>query len=217
MAQKKLSAMTITQVAVALAVLTTVIAMVASGSIVVSGGRSFEEGVHSVALGFMLAAYVFLILVIMVFKKTPPEPLCVVDQDGFLSVSPCDREGFIVLDQVSIRCAFQNIERQRLPAVRIVVARLLTIPDDFLDSLSFLPNLTLLDVQGATVSKDFWNRLEDLPSISHVLATNAISKELLRDVSISLPEIKFWLGQERKLVIGSKAAMNPTGSCYNES
>ena len=212
MPSKKRPAITITQVAIALSVVTTVIAMAASGSIVVSGGRSFEEGAHSIALGFMLAAYVFLILVIMVFKKTTPETLCVFDQDGFLSVSPCDRDNFVVLDQVSIGWEFKNIERQRLPAVRIVVARLLTIPDNFLESLSLLPNLAVLDVQGATVSTEFWNRLEELPSISHVLATNAIPNDLLRYVSISLPEIKFWLERERKLVIGSKAAMNPTGS-----
>ena len=102
--------------------------------------------------------------------------------------------------------------KRRRAEIRIVVAREVFIPDSFLALLAQFPNLTLLDVQDATVAPEFWANLEELPNVSHVLATNAIPSDLFRNISISLPEVKFWLGQHRKLVIGSKAAMNPGGT-----
>ena len=96
--------------------------------------------------------------------------------------------------------------------MRIVIARELTISESFLDVLIHFPNLTMLDLQDSKVTPEFWNQLEELPNIAHVLAKNAVPSELLRNISIALPEVRIWLDKRRQLVIGSYKAMNPSGA-----
>ena len=215
MGKRKRRSITITKVAIALAVATTLMAMTASGSIVVSGGRNFEEGVHQVSLGIMLLAYVFLIVVIMKFKPQPVVALNVVEEDDFLLITPCNSDGFLVLDQAGVDAtavgSFKKMPSDRRSAIRIVVARNVSIPSSFPDSLALLPNLMLLDLQEAKVAPEFWIDLEELPSVTHVLATNAISSDMLRNISISLPEVRFWLDKPRKLVVRSRESMKPWG------
>lgn len=214
MRKRKRTVITTTKVAVALAIVTTVIAMAASGSILISGGRNFEEGIHQIALCLMLLAYIFLIVVLMNAKKRQFVPLNVVEQGDFLLVSPCDIRDAILLTQSEVDGAVSSLAKlsnSRKSGLRIVIARQLAISEGFLDVLSLFPNVTMLDLQDATVNSEFWNNLEDLPNISHVLATNAVPKDLLRNLSISLPEVRFWLDKPRQLVIGSYNAMNPSG------
>lgn len=207
-------AVSVTKIAIAIAVVTTLLAMTASGLIVVTGGRSFEEGMHQFALVVMLLAYLFLIGVLMASKQKPVESLQVVDQEGFLAVSPCGRNSCLVLDQNRIDAVgngfINRISKHRRAAVRIVVARDVSIPNTFQDSLALFPNTTLLDLQASKVPIEFWYSLEELPNISHVLATSAIPIDQLRNISDSLPEVKFWLGHRRKLLISSKAATIPS-------
>ena len=211
MRKRRRPAITITKIAIAFAVVTTICAMAASGSIVVAGGRSFEEGVHAIALSVMLIAYLFLITVLMACKPKPIESLSVVAHDNSLLVSPCGIDSCLILDQVRIDGSGVKLAKHRREDIRIVVARATSISESFLDLLAQFPNLTLLDLQDARVTPDFWDNLEELPSVSHVLATNAIPSDQLRNISISLPEVKFWLDKHRNLVIGSKAAMYPRG------
>jgi hypothetical protein len=214
MRKRKRSAITITKVAVALAIVTTVIAMAASGSILISGGRSFEEGVHQVALGLMLMAYIFLIAVLMNAKKQQFVPLNVVEQEDFLLVSPCNVRDAILLTQAEVdgtSSSLVHLPNSRKSGLRIVIARQLSISESFLDVLSLFPNVAVLDLQDSSVATEFWDNLEELPNISHVLATNAVPKEMLRNLSISLPEVRFWLDKHRQLVVGSYNAMNPSG------
>ena len=215
MRKRKRFVITITKVAIALAVATTVIAMAASGSILISGGRNFEEGVHQVALGLMLLAYLFLIFVLMSVKKNQFVPLNVVEQGDFLLVSPCDIRDTISLTQSEVEgltSSLIKLPSSRRTSVRIVIARQLSISEGFIDVLSQFPNLTLLDMQNSKVTSEFWNNLEEVPSIAHVLATNAVPADLLRNIAISLPEVRFWLDKHRQLVIGSYKAMNPNGA-----
>lgn len=215
MRKRKRSAITITKVAIALAVATTVIAMTASGSILISGGRNFEERVHQAALGLMLFAYLFLIFVLMNAKKKPFVPLNVVEQGDFLSVSPCNIRDTLLLTQSEVdglTSSLTKLPRSRKSTMRIVIARELSISEGFLDVLSHFPNVTILDLQDSKVTTEFWNQLEELPNIAHVLAKNAVPAELLRNISISLPEVRFWLDKRRQLVIGSDKAMNPNGA-----
>ena len=215
MRKRRRPVITITKIASALAVVTTMLGMAASGSIVIAGGRSFEEGVHQIALSVMLIAYLFLLSVLMAAKQKQIEPLKIVEQECYLVISPCGMDNCLVLDQAGIDSALEGSgahdARRRRAEIRIVVARQVLIPDSFLALLAQFPDLTLLDLQDATVAPEFWANLEELPSVSHVLATNAIPSDQLRNISISLPEVKFWLGKHRKLVIGSKTAMNPRG------
>lgn len=215
MRKRRRPVITITKIAIALAVVTTMFAMAASGSIVIAGGRSFEERIHTIALGMMLIAYLFLLSVLMAAKQEQIVSLSIVEKERCLVVCPCGMENCLVLDQAGVDSALEGSNardaRRRRTEIRIVVARNVLIPDSFLALLAQFPNLTLLDMQDATVAPDFWANLEEFPSVSHVLATNAIPSDQLRNISISLPEVKFWLGQHRKLVIGSKAAMNPSG------
>ena len=215
MRKRQRPVITITKIAIALVVLTTLLGMAASGSIVIAGGRNFEEGIHSIALSMMLIAYLFLLSVLMSARQKQIESLRIVEQEHFLVVSPCGIENCLVLDQAGIDIALEGSGaldvRRRRAEIRMVVAREVFIPDSFLAFLAQFPNLILLDLQDAKVAPEFWANLEELPSVSHVLATNAIPSDQLRNISISLPEVKFWLGQRRKLVIGSKAAMNPRG------
>ena len=215
MQKRRRPVISITKIAIALAVLTTMFAMAASGSIVIAGGRSFEEDVHQIALGIMLIAYLFLLSVLLAARQKQIESLRIVEQECCLVISPCGLDNCLVLDQACIDYALEgsvaNDARRRRAEIRIVVAREVSIPDTFLAWLAQFPNLNLLDLQDARVAPEFWANLEELPSVSHVLATNAIPSDQLRNISISLPEVKFWLGQRRKLVIGSKAAMNPRG------
>lgn len=213
MRKRRRPVITVTKIAIFLAVVTTLFAMAASGSIVIAGGRSFEEGVHQFALSVMLVAYLFLLSVLMGAKQKQIESLRIVEQECYLVVSPCGINNCLVLDQAGIDIALEgsgavHVGRRRAE-IRMVVAREVLIPDSFLAFLAQFPNLILLDLQDATAAPEFWANLEELSSVSHVLATNAIPSDQLRNISISLPEVKFWLGQRRKLVIGSKAAMNP--------
>ena len=215
MRKRRRPVITITKIAIAFAVVTTLLGMAASGSNVIAGGRSFEEGVHQVALSVMLVAYLFLLSVLMGAKQKQIESLRIVEQERCLVVSPCGMDNCLVLDQAGIDIALEGSGaldvRRRRAEIRMVVAREVSIPDSFLAFLAQFPNLILLDLQDAKVAPEFWANLEELPSVSHVLATNAIPSDQFRNISISLPEVKFWLGQRRKLVIGSKAAMNPRG------
>ncbi len=215
MRKRKRFVITITKVAIAFAVATTVIAMAASGSILISGGRNFEEGVHQVALGLMLLAYLFLIFVLMSVKKQQFAPLNVVDQGDFLLVSPCNVRDAVLLTQPEVEgltSSLTKLPSSRKIGIRIVIARRLSISESFLDVLSQFPNVTMLDMQDSKVASEFWNNLEELPNIAHVLATNAVPTDLLRNISISLPEVRFWLDKHRQLVIGSYQAMNPSGA-----
>jgi len=215
MRKRRRSAITITKVAVAVAVVTTVIAMAASGSILISEGRKFEEGVHQVALGLMLLAYIFLIMVLMNAKKKLFVPLDIVEQEDFLLVSPCNIRDTILLDQSEVdglTSGLAKIPSSRRSSVRIVLARKLSISGSFLDVLGQFPNVTILDLQDSVVAPEFWDNLEELPNISHVLATNAVPSDMLRNISISLPEVRFWLDRHRQLVVGSFNAMNPSGA-----
>ena len=216
MRKRRRPVITITKIAIALVVVTTLLGMAASGSIVIAGGRNFEEGIHSIALSMMLIAYLFLLSVLMTAKQKQTQSLNIVEQENFLVVSPCGMNNCLVLDQAGIDSALEGSgshdANRRRAEIRIVVARQVLIPDTFLAFLAQFPNLTLLDLQDAKVAPEFWANLEELPSVSHVLATNAIPSDQLRNISISLPEVKFWLGKQRRLVIGSKAAMNPSGS-----
>jgi len=215
MGKRKRPSITITKVAISLAVVTTLLAMAASGSIVISGGRNFEEGIHQAALGLMLLAYLFLIVVIMAYKPQPVVALNVVEEDGFLLITPCNSDGFVVLDQAAVdataKGSFAKMPKQRRSAIRIVVARDVRIPSSFSDSLALFPNLMLLDLQEAKVASEFWDDLEELPNVTHVLATNAIASDMLRNLSISLPEVKFWLDRPRNLVLRSRVSMQPGG------
>lgn len=213
--RKRRRPVTTITIAIAIAAVTTMLAMAASGSIVIAGGRSFEEGVHQVALGVMLMAYLFLLSVLMAARQKQIESLSIVEQERCLLVSPCGMDNCLVLDQVGIDSTLEgsgthDVKRRRAE-IRVVVARDVLISDSFLALLAQFPNLNLLDLQDSTVAPGFWANLEELPNVSHVLATNAIPSDLLRNISISLPEVKFWLGEHRKLVIGSKAAMYPRG------
>ncbi len=211
MRKRRRPVITITKIAIFLAVLTTMFAMAASGSIVIAEGRSFEEGVHQFALSVMLVAYLFLLSVLMGAKQKQIESLSIVAHDNSLLVSPCGIDSCLILDQVRIDGSGVKHAKHRRAEIRIVVARGASISESFLDLLAQFPNLTLLDLQDAKVAPDFWANLEELPSVSHVLATNAIPSDQLRNISISLPEVKFWLDKHRNLVIGSKAAMYPRG------
>jgi hypothetical protein len=212
MRKRKRLAITITQVAIALVVVTTVIGMAASGSILFSGGRNFQEGVHAFSLVIMLIAYLFLIVVLMTNKPLPIRTLSIVEHEASLLVSPCRVTEYIVLDQAgvdrAVAGAFSKIRRRPRAAIRIVVARAVSIPESFLDSLLRFPNLAILDVQDSNVDSEFWNNLEELQSLSHVLATNAIPSNILRNMSIALPEVRFWLGHHRNLVICSAVTTN---------
>jgi len=216
MGKRRRSSISTIKVAVACAAVTTVLARAASGLVFASGGRRFAEQIHYVALAVMLIAYLFLITTLMAAKKSQPVSLSVVEVDNSLVISPCDIEQCAILDQTSIDRASKNPHevglRKRRLAIRFLIARDVSIPDSFLIALTLFPNLTLLDIQNARVSQEFWALLEELPSLKNVLATNAISDELLRKVSLSLPEVKFWVGKHRNLVIASKASLNPKGA-----
>jgi hypothetical protein len=213
MRKRKRPAITVTKVAIAIAIAMTVLAMAASGSIVLSGGRQFAEGIHQLSLLLMLIAYLFLIGVVMTNRKQPVALLKVVENDEGLTVSPCSGRQVLVADQSLINMSTDEfsstIIKDRRYLIRVLIARELSIPESFLDTLALLPNITVLDFQNASVDSEFWLNLEEFPSVAHVLATNAISKELLRNVSSSLPEVKFWLDKNRKIIVGSMTA-SPT-------
>jgi hypothetical protein len=215
MGNRRRSTITVTKVAVACAAATTVFAMAASGIVFVSGGRNYAEGLHQFALLVMLIAYVFLILSLLLSKKNQPVAMNVVEKDDCLVVSPCSTNAYVVLAQADIDHIavdpHKEVSRDRRGAIRIIIARDVSIQEPFLNALALFPNLCILDLQDSIVSPEFWTALDELPNLSHVLATNAIADELLRNISFSLPEVKFWIGKRRNLVIASAAALHPRG------
>ncbi len=213
MAKRRRFNFTVTKIAVVCAAVTTLLAMSASGVVFATGGRSYAEQIHQLALFVMLVAYVFLIVALMAAKTNQPTSLNVVERADSILVSPCRIEAYAILNQTDIDRFVQNphkdISRDRRNAIRIILARDVVIPERFLDVLVLFPNLSVLDLQDCKVALEFWSGLEELPNLSDVLATNAIPDHVLRDISFSLPEVKFWIGKRRNVVVLSKAALNP--------
>jgi hypothetical protein len=212
MARRRRSHITPAKVAIALAVLTTIFAMIASALNAISDGDPFEVGLHQFAMILMLAAYSFLILVIMSSRKKKIASLQVMDENELLSISPCVRSEVVVLDQSSIDAGTKG-PLSKIPyasrfAMRVAVARSLKVDESSIEALLLFPNLAILDLQDATVDRGFWDALEDLSSLDHVLANGAIDIALLKKISISIPEVKFWL-EPKKLAIGSLVGTKP--------
>ncbi len=215
MANRRRSTITVTKVAVVCAAVTTALAMAASGVVFATGGRNYAEGLHQSALLVMLVAYVFLIGSLMISKRNQPVSLRIDEREDCLLLSPCCVDDYALLDQTNIDRFAANphkeISRDRRSAIRIILARNVSIEEHFLNTLALFPNLCVLDLQDSQVSDDFWTNLDELPNLSHVLATNAIADEMLRNISFSLPEVKFWIGKRRKLVLASTSALHPQG------
>ncbi len=215
MGNRRRSTISLTKIAVACASATTVIAMATSGIVFATGGRNYAEGLHQSALLFMLMAYVFLIVTLMVSKKNQPASLSVVEENDGLFLSPCSVNAYAILDQANIDRFASNphkiISTDRRGAIRVIVARDVSIQENFLNTLALFPNLSVLDLQGSKVSTEFWQCLDELPNLSHVLATNAITVEILRNIAFTLPEVRFWIDKRRSLVIASTPTQKPHG------
>ena len=211
MAKRRRTTITTTKVAVLCAAVTTLLALAASGLVFVTGGQRYAENIHWLAMFIMLIAYVFLIATLKAARKHQLFSLNVVETDDSFVISPCGVQDCFVLDQRTIDGRLlESRTRKRSHSIRVLIARELTVSDSFLDDLMHFPNLTLLDLQNSTVPQAFWSRLEELPSLTNVIATNAISDELLRTISLSLPEVKFWTGKYRNLVVASTASLKAT-------
>lgn len=220
MRRRLLRSVTPTKIAIAFAVIATLAAMVASARNAITLGRTQEVNVHVFAMMVMLFSYLCLILVIIVCRKKPLTALSVVDKKEMLAVSPCIRNDVIVLDQDAIdqgrHGPIFDLPRASLYNMRIAIARSVTVPEGFSETLRAFPNLVVLDLQGSTVPVSFWTSVESLESIEHVLAYECMELASLKHLSISLPEVKFWM-EPRKLAIGSTAAMNSLDLSGTES
>lgn len=211
LAKRKRQRITPIKVAIGIVIFTTLLAMTASAAVAATEGRGVTEELHQLALVLMLMAYLFLIAILMGAKKSQTETVTVFERNGSLHVSPCSRFSVLALDQASVNDGTKGplslISKQRRAAIRVIVGRSLAIPESFLDSMLLFPNLNLLDLQDSQVPESFWDELEELDNLEHVLAANAMSSDQVREVTLSVPEVKFWLDR-KELVMGTKTAVN---------
>jgi len=215
MAKRKRSMMTPIKISIAFAASTTLFAMIASAVHAITDGRDFAVQLHQVSLVVMLISFLVLISVMISSKKEPLQALVVLDEKEHLSISPCSVSQFFVFDQssvdASIKGSIRAMPKTRRVAVRVVIARSLAIPDSFAETLRLFPSMTILDLQESIVHPEFWECLEEFDYIQHVLAKDAIPSETFKNVSIALPEVKFWMST-RKLALGFPHATKTVNS-----
>ncbi|XZE17918.1 hypothetical protein SH449x_003199 [Pirellulaceae bacterium SH449] len=152
----------------------------------------------------MLGCFVTLAVGLVWYRENTPDRVTCAATDSELICTPCDRENvWIVNDEDLAKCEQTSVftpPAKDLRKIQIVVIRSKEIPLSVLPHLQQLKHLTTLDVQGSTVSADFWNGLERCRDLEHILAMGAIEPSEMKHVHMTLPEAKFYL-ERRSLVI----------------
>jgi hypothetical protein len=113
---------------------------------------------------------------------------------GLIAVAPCDCDQIWIADQafaeLPVKKQIQKMARIGLNRLQVLVMRDLKLPPSIADLWVYLPNLKVLDIQNASVPECFWNGLEKTMELEHVLAHGCEHSASMKEILISLPEIK---------------------------
>jgi hypothetical protein len=115
---------------------------------------------------------------------------------GLLAVVPCDCEQVWIADpsfaQLPTKMQLQKMSRVGLKHLQVLVLRDLQIQPSISELWVYLPNLKVLDIQNASVPDCFWNGLESSLELEHVLAHGCNHSASMKEILVSLPEIKIY-------------------------
>lgn len=180
------------QFALFLVIVTTIVAITASGL------KAMDDlkygGFHTIALIVLVATYVFYLTTLSRsggFREVAIEPSQ--ERQAFL-ISPSWPKQFLeIAPSDLIRERIQSLRkmpwRQR-EAIRGIVARNSTINLEFLHLLSLFPRIAALDLQGCRVDAEVWDEIVHFEHLKLILAHGAISPSEVRDLALTMPEIK---------------------------
>lgn len=193
-------------IALAGVALTTFVAIAIAPILVAIGNPWWSQEVQYATYYAMLLAFVALMAVLVHNRVTSPTASSVHVFDhrdandhtgpGLITVAPCDCQHVWIADQsfaeLPLKKQIQKMSQIGLNRLQILVMRDLQIPPSISELWVYLPNLKVLDIQNASVSECFWNGLERTMELEHVLAHGCIHSASMKEILISLPEIKVY-------------------------
>lgn len=185
---------------------TTFVAIVTAPILAAIGNPWWSQQVQYTTYYVMLLAFVALMAVLVHNRVTSPTASKVHvfdhrdsgDSSGFglITVAPCDCHHVWIADQsfaeLPLKKQIQKISQVGLNRLQILVMRDIKIPPTIADLWIYLPNLKVLDIQHASVSDCFWSGLERSLDLEHVLAHGCNHSASMKEILISLPEIKVY-------------------------
>lgn len=186
-------------VALIIVIIMTIFAIAASG-LKASDDQAYG-GLHTFALVVMVASYIFYLSAL---RKPAVERR--------VSVQPGpDGESFIIApywpgqfvcpgDQINttqLKSYLQGLsatEKKQIAAVQCNGSRV-DLP--FLRLLASIPNLVALDLQNCNVDPAIWDQLVHFDELKLILAYGTVSPDQLRDLALTIPEIKICITPSR--------------------
>jgi hypothetical protein len=186
--------------------LTTFVAIATAPILAAIGNPWWSQQVQYTTYYAMLIAFVLLMATLVHNRVTSPAVSSVRvfdnrDSDdragiGLITVAPCDCQHVWIADQsfaeLPLKSQIRKMSQIGLNRLQILVMRDLQIPPSISELWVYLPNLKVLDIQNASVPECFWNGLERTMELEHVLAHGCSHSASMKEILISLPEIKVY-------------------------
>lgn len=183
---------------------TTLVAIATAPILAAIGNPWWAQQVQYTTYYAMLFAFVGLMTALVHNRVTSPtaSSVHVLDsrQDdlapgfGLIAVVPCDCDQIWIADQsfadLSVKKQIRKMSRIGLHRFQVLVMRDLKLSPSISDLWDYLPNLKVLDIQNASVPACFWNGLEKTLELEHVLAHGCDHSSSMKEILITLPEIK---------------------------
>ncbi len=195
-------------IALGIVIGTTLFSVITAG--LASSNDQSYEGLHRWGLILMLIAYTTYIGIVISGRPKRQLKIRVFDDGNKLIAVPASVENFISIrdKQAALPSKSLNaIRTKRRNAIRVITVRNSKLDNQFLRLLGKFPNVSILDIQGCTIESGFWDDLLHLSQLRHVLAHGAVDESSLKELSYTLPEIKFWIAP--RTVGGSIVAPYP--------
>lgn len=193
-------------IALAGVVITTFVAIATAPILSAIGNPWWSQQVQYTIYYAMLFAFVLLMAVLVHNRVTSPTSSSVYVLDnrdsvdssnmGLITVVPCDCRHVWIADQsfadLPLKGQLKKLSPIGLNRLQILVMRDLQIPPSIAELWVYLPNLKVLDIQNASISDCFWNGLERSLELEHVLAHGCNHTASMKEILISLPEVKVY-------------------------
>lgn len=180
--------------------LTTLIAIFGTAYLAIADSE-FAETVQRGTLLLMLVSYLFFIAVV-ISRKKKVVPLMLTEKSDSVIVLPAKASQVFIIEREMIDwyASANSIPQNKLVQnrnVRIVIARELDLTARFTELLDWFPDISVLDIQGSTVSDEVWESLLEFDHLQHVFVANTVTQQSLGVVGMTLPDVRLWTEPRR--------------------
>lgn len=183
------------QLAIGAVVLTTLFAITASG--LKAMDDNVYGGVHTFSLVIMVMAYIFYLASLARSRDEGTIAIEPTDDGEAFILSPCEPEQIAyVQTKPAIFPKFKDIRSVKLEArkgVRAVIARETIIDLGFIRILALFPRIAALDIQDCQIDPAVWDELVHFDELRLILAYGSLEPSQLRELALTMPEIKISL------------------------